>query len=467
MDPDRWSEEEFGGADLHDARLEARLQLIATRVAESCGGTVAAVFNDPAERQAAYHFLSNKRVKWEDVARSTYRACVERAAGEEFAFVPEDGSSLNITDTAHTKGTGPVGARKSGARGFQVMNLIVVSAEGVPLGLCGQAWWSRGETAATKSRKARSTEDKETKHWGGEMAKARELFVEHGCGTIPWFQLDRGGDAWPVLVEATEANQWVTIRSSSDRRLTDGDDGKRRYLHETMAKAPILGGYGLPVKGGHGRTKRDAKMQLRAAEVTLHMIDDRTSQMHDVTVWCVWATEVGTTPAGETPLDWMLLTTRAVRNFTDAKLTLYGYSMRWRIEEFHKTWKSGACNVEDLQLRSERAIRGWSIVLGADAMRLLRMTYLSREEPDRPATDEFTRDEIHAVYLARKTSWDGARVPTIGKLVGWIADLGGYTGKSSGGPPGVMILARGWDRVAPIVPVVAGLLSLQAGGRKK
>ena len=70
------------------------------------------------------------------------------------------------TDEAHTKGTGPLGARSLGARGFQVMNLIVVDRKGVPLGLCGQAWWARTETAVTKSNKSRSTEEKETKHWG-------------------------------------------------------------------------------------------------------------------------------------------------------------------------------------------------------------------------------------------------------------------------------------------------------------
>ncbi|GDX83706.1 IS4 family transposase [Deltaproteobacteria bacterium] len=461
MDPTRWSEQECGDAERGDARLNARLREIAVRVAESSGGSIAAVFRVPAERQAAYHFMSNARIDWEDVASVSHVACVRRCIGEEFVFVPEDGSSLNITDREHTKGTGPVGTRTAGARGFQVMNLIVVNRKGVPLGLCGQGWWSRPETAATKSNKARSTEEKETKHWGIEMATVRALFAEHASGTTPWFQLDRGGDAWPVLIEAMEQNQWVTIRSSSDRRLVDAADGGRRYLHETVAKAPILGGYSLDVKGGHGRTERVAKMIVRSARVTLHMLDDQTSQHHDVEVSCVWTVEIGTNPSGEKPLDWMLLTTRPVETFTDAKLTIYGYSLRWRIEEFHKAWKSGACNVEDMQLRSERAIRAWSTLLGADAMRLLRMTYLARAESSTPATEEFTMDEIHAVHLARSTTWDEKHVPNIGKLVGWIADIGGYTGKSSGGPPGILVLARGWERIAPIVPVVGRLRGIQ------
>ncbi len=61
MDPNRWSEEEFGCVDLGDARLERRLLQFAVRVAESNGGTVASVFRVPAERQAAYDLLSNPR----------------------------------------------------------------------------------------------------------------------------------------------------------------------------------------------------------------------------------------------------------------------------------------------------------------------------------------------------------------------------------------------------------------------
>lgn len=48
MDAERWREEEFGDVDLKDARLDARLLRIARRVAESSGGTVAAVFRDAA-----------------------------------------------------------------------------------------------------------------------------------------------------------------------------------------------------------------------------------------------------------------------------------------------------------------------------------------------------------------------------------------------------------------------------------
>ena len=466
MDLQSWAVEEFGHADVGDARRRKRLVRMAARVAEAPAGTVSAVFRTTAEREGAYRLLSNENVDWKEIAKASHVACVERCRGERVVFVAEDGSSLNITDTGQEKGTGPIGARGKGARGFQLMNAIAITLYGVPVGLCGQTWWARAEEADTRNGKAKRAEEKETRHWYELAGEVDALFKNHGDkDTIPWFQFDRGGDAWTVLADANRAGRWVTVRSSSDRRVESGSDEKRRYLRETVDAAPVLGAYRLPVTGAGGRAPRTATMEVRACPVTLHMTDDRSSKVHLAPVWAVSTKEVGTTPDGEKPLHWLLLTTRPVLGLEDAQLTIYGYTQRWRVEEFHKAWKTGACDVEDVQLRHEDGIRAWATLLAAAAMRLLRMTYLSRHTPDRPATEEFSVDEIHAVHLARDTDWNGRRIPTIGQMTRWIADLGGYVGKSSGGPPGMIILARGWERVAPIVPIVARLRRFPGGNR--
>ena len=90
----------------------------------------------------------------------------------------------------------------SGARGFQVMNLIVVDRKGVPLGLCGQAWWTRTETAVTKSNKSRSTEEKETKHPYSEPEDLLALVKDH-TGTGTWS--DEG-------ISASTLRGWLVVR---------------------------------------------------------------------------------------------------------------------------------------------------------------------------------------------------------------------------------------------------------------
>jgi hypothetical protein len=47
--------------------------------------------------------------------------------------------------------------------------------------------------------------------------------------------------------------------------------------------------------------------------------------------------------------------------------------------------------------------------------------------------------------------------PTLGEMTRWVADIGGYTGKSSGGPPGIRVITRGFDRVEAAAVAVASL----------
>ena len=150
----------------------------------------------------------------------------------------------------------------------------------------------------------------------------------------------------------------------------------------------------------------------------------------------------------------MLLTTRPTGTFADACTVVLGYTYRWKIEEFHKVWKSGRCNVEDTQLQSAHGIQLLAVVLASVAMRLLRIVWLSRRKPTEPATVEFSQDEIEAVYALEKISRPARDKPSISKITRWIAELGGYTGKSSGGPPGVITLGRGWAQVEPVARVL-------------
>ncbi|HET9621127.1 MAG TPA: IS4 family transposase, partial [Kofleriaceae bacterium] len=103
----------------------------------------------------------------------------------------------------------------------------------------------------------------------------------------------------------------------------------------------------------------------------------------------------------------------------------------------------------------------WATITCAVAARLERIKLLSRTEPDRNALDEFSRDEIDAAIALRKPKGvaPGA-TPTLGEVTRWIADIGGYTGKSSGGPPGIRVLSRGFDRVEAAASALTNLREL-------
>ncbi len=54
-------------------------------------------------------------------------------------------------------------------------------------------------------------------------------------------------------------------------------------------------------------------------------------------------------------------------------------------------------------------------------------------------------------------------MPTIAEATLWIAEFGGYTGKSSGGPPGSITIGRGLERLL----IAAEVLEALHSSRKK
>jgi hypothetical protein len=434
------------------------LVAIAGQVAARPAGKVTEVFDDAAGREGAFRLLENDDVAPEAVALAAHRATAQRCSGEPVVFVPVDGSSLSIVDWERTKGLGVVGRRCVGATGVCVMSAIAVRCDGTPVGLCGQRYWARVERSGRKSNKndRRRLEEKETRYWLEVMAQAREVLRREAAGTRPWFQLDRGGDAWPVLLQTSARGEYLTVRAAYNRRVKTGAK-QQQYLWDEVLRQEPLGTYGLEVPASPTRAARWAAMELRAGPVRLDLQDQHTKAHFDAPMWAVHAQEVGTTPVGEEPLEWLLLTNYPVENFADAQMVLAAYTCRWRIEEFHRIWKSGACRVEDTQLRQLDHVLRWATILASVAMRILRITYLERTQPELPATEEFSAAEIRAALLLahRPAEKAGSECTTIAEIARCIAVIGGYTGKSSGGPAGPTVMARGLRRLEPVAQVIA------------
>ena len=97
-------------------------------------------------------------------------------------------------------------------------------------------------------------------------------------------------------------------------------------------------------------------------------------------------------------------------------------------------------------------------------MRLVRLTYLARHQPQSPARQEFTEYEVEAILdLDVEGHLDQATL-TVWEAVDAIARLGGYVGPSSGGPPGMLVLTRGLVRVQTVATAYRNRASKSAAG---
>ena len=88
------------------------------------------------------------------------------------------------------------------------------------------------------------------------------------------------------------------------------------------------------------------------------------------------------------------------------------------------------------------------------AVRIMRLSYLARNTPDAPASTEFDSVEMMVLHALNPKAPIKVSLQT---AVTWLANLGGYTGKSSGGPPGPIVIGRGFEQLNAMVHVATAM----------
>jgi len=454
-----WAQREFSGARLGDPRRTERAIELAACAAERPAGTVTAAVRGEAAREGAFRFLRNAHVGVGALAQSSHAATVRRCSQERLVFVAVDQCSVGLTDRLGKKDFGPVGTRPDAQiRGLQAMTALAISESGRVWGVCGQRWWRRSDTKSPHfGRDRRPSRQRESSLWTDVIDDVEERVGEARSSVKPWYQLDRGGDAGPTLLKAAQEGLYLTVRAAYDRNLADDEDECIRLRAAVASAKPIarFPHYLRPAaaqRAGHSPL-RPRQLEIRVRAVTLAVTDygprpkKAGDRRHAVDCWAVSLREISP-PPGARRLEWLLLTTYPVRSVADALKVAWGYSLRWRVEEFHKTWKSGACHLERSQLRSCASFQRWATLLAAVAARIERLKQAARLQPGSPALEHATRDEIDgAIVLTERCKWKLGAELTIEQFVLLVANVGGYTGRSSGGPPGSIVIARGLDRV--------------------
>ena len=409
------------------------------------GGTVTSVMRTSAEAEGAFRFLENPRVEAEAigdaVGMSTAEACDEHGV----VFVAIDQTDLSFVDRKGIRGLGPDHTKTSRhRRGVQVMNALALDERGVPLGLLDQQWWCRKEERSPDFMvDKRPPQERESYFWVRTIDRCDARLAQAARRCRPWYIADRGCDGAEFLHQALDRNRLFTVRTAYNRVIQDSR-GRKRKLYSTLARAPLLGTIGIDLPRAHNRRARRTRCEVRALEhVRIRL--GRTYR----TLSVVMVKETG--HRGE-PICWRLLTTAPVSSLVEANQVIRSYTFRWRVEEFHRTWKSGGCNVERSQLRSLKALRAWATILAAVSTRIERLKRLSRQTPDVSALTEVSQDEIDlAIAYTEDKRWKRGEQISLKEAVRLIAMVGGYMGRKGYGPPGSITIGRGLERLGPAV----------------
>jgi hypothetical protein len=328
---------------------------------------------------------------------------------------------------------------------LKVIDAIGVDRDGTPRGLLDLHVWSRGPKAKASKKARRHRGDTETQHWVEVINRVGDR--ARRSGVVPWTVIDREGDAGPILSAVARTGGLFTIRVSQlERRCVDGV--VRGSVRQAMARRPVAGLHFVDVPKSAKRCARTAALEVRIGRIELDLREPHRTAMETYVVWV----RERRSPFGCERLDWMLFTNHAVRSFADAIAIIESYCHRWRIEDFHRTWKRGHCHVEQTQLRKRDHVVRWATMLAAVALRVERLKHLARTKPNEPATIELTPMEVDALREAKRTRFSkrtetiGDEMPTIATAVRWIAQFGGFQGKPSVSP-GAITLGRGLERL--------------------
>jgi len=456
-----WAYEEFGHAELGDVRRTARLVGMAAAMAEQPSGKVLTVFRTNAEHQGAYDLLGNERVRSEAMLAAVETATTERCRGDAWVHVVIDGTSLQLADRQRAKDFGAVGSTANGARGLKVIHAYAIAADGTPVGILNQQWWARVARPKRKDCNERPLREKETVHWVRSIEHATRALAK---GTKPraWFQIDREGDRFWTLLALHRTEQWFTVRSTYAHRFVISKDGRHERLRDAVRKGRLRGVVALELPARANRAARKARLRIRTTEVTLDMIEAHSGDTFALPINVVDVEEIGPRPRGESPIHWRLLTNHPIRSMEDVLAVIDGYTKRWRIEELHRVWKSGALRVEETQLRSTTRVIKWAILAVVTAARIERLRVLARTKPDDSALEVLSEHEVQALILMKRrhkkrTETISDETPTIAQAVRWLADLGGYAGHKSSGRPGAITIRRGLDYIAPVALAIEEL----------
>ncbi len=415
LDAQQWAEQEFGGAQLGDIRLSRRLVASANTKAKApsrafCG----AAKGDQAAMKGYYRMIEQpdtSAVTMSNILAPHRQQTARRMMAQKTVLCLQDGSELNYTNLDSCTGLGELKANQTGAKtyGLNLHSTLAVTSNGLPLGVLKAQCLAPKPKSADDKRKPSQIpiEDKKTFVW---IEHLRDLVAL--ASTMPQTRLvdvcDREADFFELFDEQrTNPCVDVLIRAQHDRNLKEAPF----KLFAAVRQAPIEGHIQVPIPKQSARTKKSkqkaravrpkrlANLTLRYRQIELPA-PEYYADRPPLTVNLIHAVEENP-PANADAVEWFLLTTVAINSAAEIEQCLRWYTLRWRIEDWHRVLKSG-CSIDKLMHETAERLRRAIAINLVIGWRIMLMTLLGRETPGLPAEVLFSDIEIRTLHAYAK-----------------------------------------------------------------
>lgn len=447
MNPLAWASGCFGGAQLGDLRRTKRLVEIAAAFAQHTGASIpTACGANGAAVEGAYRFVRNDDVAPTGIAAAGFAGTM-RLVHEicpKVLLAPEDSTVLSYEHDVDD--LGDVGGPGSSTRGIWAHSAILVDPETArTLGLIAQHRWVRDpkEYGKKHQRKELPYEEKESFKWQRTSEEMRKrLGAEMMSRVIS--VCDREGDVFAYLGNKLEHRERFIVRAEWNRNVTEQEDAD--HLRDVLKAAPICGTAQVELPQRGGRAARTAKLRLTRAKVELRRPKPLGAKHPDtLEVNAVLAEELNP-PDEEEPLNWMLLTTEPIGTLGEVENVLKFYRMRWRIEVFHKAWKTGA-GVERQRLQAAENLERIAVVMAFVAIRLMQLRELFEAGAEENCGQILDKETWTLLWVSVEQTKPPRNPPSAQWAYRALARFAGWTDTKRTGKVGWDTLWKGWSRL--------------------
>jgi hypothetical protein len=449
----------FGQVHLGDKRRTDRLVQSVEDMCRHPGGTLPDKLNQPADLRGFYRLMNHSQVTHQvlmDGHTAQTRRVIE-ALGSGTVLLLHDATELDYTSKKSLKGR--LGQIGQGTRqGYICHNSLAVRADtGETLGLSSQILHQRAKVDKNeKTSQKRQRQNRESRLWVAGTRASGPAPAGVQCVDVS----DSLSDTFEYLAfEVTQGRHFV-LRAREDRHLAKPLQGSGR-LFEAVRQVEAAGTREVRVRqaapqktGRKPRAGRQARTTLAKVAFAPVQIGRPCKRLGDyqckaLDLWAVRIWE-SVTPAGEEPLEWILLTNCPVRTLQDAFERINWYELRWIIEEYHKGMKTG-CSIEALQFEKIERLEPAIALISAVATTLLRLRDAARaaDAETRPATEVV--DPVYVETLAAHYGKLLGPRPTVAAFYLRVARLGGHQNRKADGFPGWITLWRGWMKLQAMV----------------
>ncbi|MCP3911319.1 MAG: IS4 family transposase, partial [Actinomycetia bacterium] len=309
-----------------DARRNRRAQRVLGQLGDKPRESIPGACGGWTETRAVYRLFDRAEVTAEKVLAPHIACTAERLREHPRVLCIQDTSELDYTGKTDIQGLGPLNYESR--QGLYLHPTLAVTPDRLCLGVLDIYSWVREPGSLGRNDDPnRPLEEKESVRWVDGYQKVNEL-AEQLTDTRLTYVAEREGDIYDLFVEAPcpeSAADWL-VRGQHDRALADGGT-----LRQSLAEAPVLTEMSFDQPGGNGRTARTVHQELKVVCVTLKAPYRPDRVLPDFEVTAILATEPNP-PAGEEPVEWLLLTNLPVETTEQALEKLQWYLCRWQIE---------------------------------------------------------------------------------------------------------------------------------------